>query len=550
MCPVEEYARAIDAGQIDACKWVKLACRRHLDDLETQDERGLYWDGDDAALNISFFEKRLCHSKGKLRGRPFILEPWEKFIIGSIYGWKRKATGLRRFREAWVEIPRKNGKTQIAAGVGLQQTDFDAEGAAEVYSAATKRAQAKLSFDEAKRMVKRSPDLKKRIQIYRDSLAVDSTDSKFEPLGADADTADGLNPSCLILDEVHAWKGREFWDVLDTSMGSRDQPLKFCITTAAVDSRQETVYDEQHKYAKNVLEGRFPDDSLFAIIYTIDEGDDWQDEKNWAKANPNLGVSVSLDYLRDRHRKAKNSPTSINAFKRLYLNVRTASVAGWLPMDLWDRCGLAGWDVAELLGKDCFGGLDIANSSDLAAFVLVFPWQDGYRVLWWFWCPDEARDTRGQKLRDILAPWIDDELIEATEGNEIDFKRIEERIRECNSMYSVKEIAFDPWNAKQLAQNLAAEGLTMFEFTQNMRNFNEPSKLLESLIRQGKFWHGANAVATWMAGNVTVRTDGIGNQMPDRKKSANKIDGIPAAIMGLARAALAPAESTGGFEAW
>lgn len=544
MCPVEEYAVAVTTGKIAACKWVRLACQRHLDDLKSAGERGFYWDDEAAALAISFFEF-LRHSKGAFAGQPFVLELWQKFMIGCLFGWKRKKDDTRRFREAWIEIPRKNGKTQTAAGVALKLVDDDGELGAEVYSTATKRDQAKLSFTEARRMVKSSPHLKKRFEILRDNLSVESTNSKYEPLGADADTADGLNPSGLILDEVHAWKGREFWDVLDTAMGARRQPLKFCITTAATDNRQETVYDEQHKYAKNVLDGRYPDDSLFAVIYSIDDGDDWASPDSWAKANPNLGVSVSLDYLHDKYRKAKGAPASVNAFKRLYLNVRTASVDGWLPMDLWDRCGLEQFDESELLGRDCFGGLDIANSSDLAAFVLVFPWDDGYRIIAHFWCPSEARDTRGQKLRELLSPWIDAELIHVTEGNEIDLKQIEETVKSCSALYNLREVAFDPWNATATSQNLALEGIEMFKFPQNIRTFNEPARLLESLVRQGKLWHNAHPVLSWMAGNVTIKQDGVGNMMPDRKKSANKIDGIPAAIMALARASQAVTETPG-----
>lgn len=550
-CPVRSYARDVVEGKIIACKWVKAACKRHLDDLNS--DRGIWWDqaACDRALKFFGFVR---HSKGDFAGKVFILERWQKFIIGCLFGWKR-ADGSRRFREAWIEIPRKNGKTQMAAAVALLLLLADFEGGAEVYSAATKRDQAKLSHGEAKRMVKASKSLKRLVDVYRDNLSVEKTNSKYEPLGADADTADGLNPSGLILDEVHAWKGRDFWDVLDTAMGARRQPLKFCITTAGADSGQETVYDEQHKYAKRVLDenDNHNDDAFFGIIYTIDDGDDWQNPKSWAKANPNLGVSVRLDYLQDKFNKANKSPASQNAFKRLYLNVRTASVDGWLPMEEWKKCGSANllFDENELLGKECFGGLDLANTGDLAAFVLVFPWDDGYRLLCWFWCPKEPRDTRAQKLRErILAPWIDAEWIEATEGNEIDYNRIREQINTCGTMYDIKQIAFDPYNATQFAQDLAEDGFEAWKFLQRIGIYNEPCRLFERLVREGKLWHNANPVLSWMAGNVTIRQDGIGNMMPDRKRSANKIDGIPAAVMALARASLAPAETDGGFERW
>ena len=540
-CPVKAYALQIISGTLPACKWVRLACERHLSDLEHGHERGLVWDQAAANRAIKFYSF-LRHSKGS--NAPFVLSDWQAFIVGCLHGWKR-TNGSRRFREAWVEVPRKNGKTTMAAGEGLYMLAADGEPGAEVYSAATKRDQAKLSHDEAKRMVRKSPALAKRITARRDNLSIERTDSKYEPLGADADTADGLNPSGLILDEIHAWKGREFWDVLDTAMGARRQPLKFCITTAAADTREETVYEEAHSYAKNVLLGTFPNDSQFAVIYTIDEADDWRDESVWAKANPNIGISVSLEYLRDKYEKAKHAPASINAFKRLYLNVRTKSADGWLPMELWDKCAALPFDESELLGRECYGGLDLANSSDLAAFALVFPWEDGYRLLCWFWCPDEPRDTRGKKLREALVPWIEADLIEATEGNEIDLKRIEERIKELQNVYNIRQIAFDPFNATATAQNLAHESFEMVKFLQNIRSYNEPARLLESLVRTGRLWHNANNVLTWMAGNVTIKTDGIGNIMPDRKKSANKIDGIPATIMALSQASLAQVETPG-----
>jgi phage terminase large subunit-like protein len=538
-CPVKSYADKVVRGKIPACKWVRLACERHIKDLKTARKRGLVWDDKDARFAISFFDL-LKHSKGKWGGQSFDLSPWQQFIVGSLFGWKRK-DGTRRFRIAYCEIPRKNGKSTLAAGIGLYLLVADGEPGAEVYSAATKRDQAKLTHSEAKRMVKSSRALSRKVRVYLNNLSIDRTNSKYEPLGADADSLDGLNPSGIICDELHAWKSRDLWDVLDTARGAREQPLTLAITTAG--SNPDTICGEIHSFSKQVLDGTAEDDSHFAFICTIDEGDDWTDPKTWAKANPNLGVSISVQYLKEQLPKAKASIAAGNAFKRLYLNIWTRTVDGWLDMDAWNVCGATTFTREELRGKDCFGGLDLASTNDIAAFVLVFPWglergKPVWRCLAFFWVPAGGHTNRERRLREILAPWATAGFIKETDGDEIDFGVIESDIIALASEFNMLDLAYDPFNATKTSQNLQAEGITVTKFMQNITNYNEPSQLLESTVSEGRFHHGNNPVLRWMASNTASITDGRGYIMPSRKKSLNKIDGIPATVMALGRAML------------
>ena len=328
--PVTQYARDVLEGRITAGRLVRLACERHLQDLETGWQRGLVWDPA-AAQHVVDFYSFLRHSKGEWAGQVFKLQPWQQFRLGSVFGWK-KEDGTRRFRVSYNEVARKNGKTTEAAGLALYMLDADNEPGSEVYTAATKRDQAMITWSEAARMVKRSKALSRRIQVYwgKGNMSIEETASKFECLGADEDTLDGLNVHCAIIDELHAHKTRAIWDVLETSTASRRQPLLWVTTTAGFD--QSGICYELHNYSVEVLEGRIKDDSWFAYIATLDEGDDWQDEKVWIKANPNLGVSVKLDDLRRLALKAKVTPTAVANFLTKCMNVWTQQTSRWLSL--------------------------------------------------------------------------------------------------------------------------------------------------------------------------------------------------------------------------
>ena len=533
-CPVAAYARAVTAGGVPACKWVRLACKRHLDDLATAHERGLWWDQAGADHAIAFFGF-LRHSKGKWNDEPFALSAWQAFIVGSLFGWKR-ADGLRRFRIAFVEVPRKNGKTTLAAGIGLYLFVCDGEAGAEIYSAATKKDQARLVFDDAKAFVGRSPHLAAIVTRWKAHLEIPEARSKFEALGADADSLDGLNPFVAICDEIHAWKSRDLWDVLLTGMGAREQPLALPITTAGDFS--DSIYNELHTDVEQVLEGVVNDDEIFGFIATIDAEDDWRDRDAWAKANPNLGVSLREDELATVIKRAERQPSSQNKIKRNRLGIRTAALDAWLRLDLWDKCSTP-FDEAELLGKPCYGGLDLANTSDLAAFVLAFPWgmekgEPIYRLKFWFWCPNETDEPVGEKLRRKLFPWVQSGHVELTDGMGIDQGRIGDVVIEAAGRYELKCLCYDRWNADAMAQRLIAAGLQAEKFEQNATNYNEPCRAFERAVAGKRLLHNGNPVMRWMASNCLARTNGAGYIMPDRKRSRNKIDGIPAAVMALA----------------
>lgn len=531
---VQAYINGVISGEIPVCKWVRLAVERHVYDLDNADERGLYFDAASARKVIEFFGF-LKHSKGEWAGQTITLEPWQAFILWVIFGWK-KADGTRRFRTAYEEVARKNGKTTIAAGIGLYLMFADGEPGAEVYTAATKRDQARIAHSEATRMVKASPSLRKRIQVYKDNLSISGTASKYEPLGADADTMDGLHVHGAIIDELHAHKTRDVVDKLDTATGSRRQPLLFMITTAGFD-RQSVCY-EMHEYTQKVLEGIIQDDTFFGIIFSLDEGDDWQDESVWIKANPNLGVSKKFEDLQRKANKAKEMPSALFAFLRLELNVWTQSETKWIDADRWRECGKA-VDAAGLRGRKCYGGLDLSSNIDISAEVLVFPpetGEDDYKVLCRFWVPEASMHKRSHDDRVPYEAWVREGFITATPGDVIDYDFIFAQIDEDAQVYDLSEMAFDRWGATKIVQEIEEHGLTCVQFGQGFASMSPPMKELERLILDKKLAHGNNPVLNWMADNLVVRQDPAGNIKPDKERSRERIDGMVALAMALDRA--------------
>lgn len=546
VCRVTAYARDVIAGRLPACKWVRLACQRHLNDLADGAERGLRWVQSAADHSLKFFDF-LRHSKGRWNKARFELAPWQAFIVGSLFGWKRH-DGTRRFRIAFVEVPRKNGKTTLAAGIGLYLFVCDGEAGAEIYSAATKRDQAKLVFEDAKALVASCPGLAKRIERYRYSLQVPASRSFFQPLGADSDTLDGLNPFVAICDEIHAWKSRDLWDVLLTGMGAREQPLALAITTAG--DFADSIYNELRTDAEQILEGvgqadGIRDDAVFGYVATIDAEDDWTDEAAWAKANPNLGVSLKIDELREVIERAKRQPGGQNKTKRNRLGIRTQALNAWLRLDQWDK-GAAAFDEEELKGRQCWGGLDLASKNDLNSFALVFPWDDvrgrqSYRVKVWVWCPEESEEFAGQKMRRKLFPWSP-KWLSFTEGQTSNYPLIEETIFGAAKDYKLQAVAFDPWGAESSAQKLDANGVKVFKFNQRCNAYNEPASTFERAVIDGRVYHGGNPLLRWMIGNATVAINGEGLIMPSKRNSRDKIDGVVACVMAMGCMIRTPAE--------
>jgi phage terminase large subunit-like protein len=532
--PEAAYARAVVSGKEPACKWVRLACQRHLRDLRTGKERGLWFDKQEADRALQFLSN-LRLFKGEWAGQRLELQPWQQFIVGSIFGWKGP-DGYRRFRTAYNEVPRKNGKTHLAAAVGLKLFAFDAEPGAEVYSAATKKDQAKLAHRVATLMVRQSAALRKRARTYRDNLHSLETESKFEPLGADADTLDGLDPHGLIIDELHAHKTREVWDVLEGGTSARRQPLIFAITTAGY--RRESICREVHDYVEKVLEGVIEDDTFFGYIATIDEGDEWENEDTWRKANPNLGASLKIEDLRRKVAKATEMPAALNSFLRQHLDIWTEQETRWITTESWDACG-APVDPEALFGRRCYAGLDLASTTDVAALQLFFPPEGEEKqkqTLSHFWVPDEGVLQRVRRDRVPYDAWIRDGHITATEGDVIDYDRIRADINELGERYEIVEIGADRWNATQIITQLGSDGFTVVPFGQGFRDLSAPSKELEKLILGRELAHGGNPVLRWMASNVAVKQDPAGNIKPDKSKSSEKIDGIVALVMAIGRA--------------
>ena len=541
-----QYAENVVSGKQVACEWVKLACQRHLDDLEDGDARGLFFDDAEAKKAIAFFAL-LKQSKGEWAGLHLLLEPWQQFVIASLVGWKTRKTGYRRFRTSYLEVARKNGKSTLAAGFGLYLLLADDEPGAEIYSAATKRDQARIIHSEATRMAKSSPSIAKLVDIVRDNIYITDTASKYEPLGADYDTLDGLNIHAGIIDELHAHKTRDVYEVLNTATGSRRQPILFEISTSGYN--RQTICWEHHEYTKKVLSGIVEDDSWFGMIFTLDrsesqqnddQGDDWANERVWIKANPNLGVSKKLDDMRRKARLAKEMPSALNSFLRKELDIWTQSETKWVPREHWDQCGLA-VDPDGLKGRIAYGGLDLASTTDIGAYILVFPPatdEDHYQVLRRFYVPEYAMHERTRRDMVPYESWVRQGYIKATPGNVIDYDFILSQIDQDMQAYDIKEMAFDAWGASRIQTQLIDLGGEDFlvQFRQGYKSMSPPMKELEKLILDHKLAHGNDPVLNWMADNLVSTEDPAGNIKPDRSKSTEKIDGMVALIMALDRA--------------
>ncbi|WP_020475249.1 terminase large subunit [Zavarzinella formosa] len=534
--PTTQYARDVVEGKIVAGKWVKLACQRHLDDLENAHERGLWFD-ERAATAVFRFFALLRLAKGKWAGKPFKLEPWQKFVLGCAYGWKRE-DGLRRFREVHLEVARKNGKTEVAAGNSLYLLVVDGEQGGEVYFAATKKEQAEIAFDAAAKMAAKSPILVGRVKVYAGSLVHAASGSKAIPLGADAKTQDGLNPSGISRDELHQWKGRDFWDVLETATGARSQPLGLSITTAG--HNKFSIWWERRERCLMMLSKKLDDDELLALIYTLDEGDDWTDLANYIKANPNLGVTVRIEELAKRCEQAKQTPGAVNAFKRLRLNIPTDSAERWIDEEQWAKCRDP-IDEAELRGRKCFAALDLSQTLDLTALGLIFP-PTGADLRWRYivrhFLPKDVVRQRSEKDRVPYDQWAAEGLLILTEGNCVDYAAIKLRVIADALVFQIVALAYDRMFALPVIQELQDEGIECIPWGQGYLSMNAPTKELSRQIASGELAHQGDKVLDWEAGNVCIETDAAGNVKPSKRRSGEKIDGFAAMCSGLGVALL------------
>jgi phage terminase large subunit-like protein len=551
-----QYCNDVLTRRIPACKWVRLACQRQVDDLKRK-RFEWHYDTEKAARPCRFIEL-LPHIKGKWKTALLRLEPWQIFIICTVFGWV-DADGNRRFRTVYIEVPRKNAKSTLTSGVALYCL-CENEPGAEVYSAATKKDQARIVFEVALRMVRKTPGLARRfgIEVEKHRIFNDDAAKEFKPLSSDEDGLDGLNIHFVSVDELHAHKSRAVWDVLDSATGSRTQPLVWAITTAG--SNQQGVCFEQREYVCNLLNKRHDDERYFGVIYSIDlqskdadgnviPGDDWKDESAWRKANPNYGVSVLPADIAAIARKAIQSSRTQNNFLTKRLNVWCNASEAYYNLEAWRRCQ-RDVSLTDFEGEPCWIGLDLSSKVDITAKARVFRRmetdtikgkqieQAHYYVFVEHYLPDSVLESDDNKASQQYSEWADAKRITLTPGPAIDYATIQDGIMEDARRFDLQAVGYDPWNTEQMRQQLEAEGLTMVENRMGMQTMSDPMKTSEALILANRLHHDGDPVLTWEVGNVVGYYDNKANVYPRKTHPENKIDGAVAQIIALRLATL------------
>lgn len=585
-CPVEGYARAVLSGEILAGRLVRLACERHFRDLETGHERGLCYDPEAAERVFQFFSFLRLPADGELDGKAFNLEPFQKFIIGSLFGWKRE-DGTRRFRTAYIEMGKGSGKSPLAGGVGIYGMVADGEVAAEIYSAATTAFQAGILFRDARRMVEASPALRNRLTIGQHNLAFLKTDSFFRPVSSEHNQLSGPRPHMALIDEIHEHPNAMVVDKLRAGTKNRKQALVFEITNSGYD--RTTVCWHHHEYSMKVLEGHLENDAWFAYVCQLDpcekcvaegqiqpkdgceECDDWRDEAVWIKANPGLDTILPRSYIREQVEEAKGMPAKVGIVKRLNGCIWTEGVTRAIPMDAWQACQRE-IDPASLYKRECFGGLDIGATSDFTAFVLEFPHADeevveisdplsnekdakrkivrrSYTTLAWFWLPEHPV-KRSEDMEQRIALWRRQGFIKTTPGDSVDYDQVIADIVELAALYDIREVAIDRAfqghsTATKLAEHLGEK--KVIAFPQGILSMAPPFRELLELLKTQRFLHDGNPVLRWMAANTVAKQKG-GLTSPDKDSSPEKIDGISAATMALGRGIVQPPKPKNPYE--
>lgn len=528
----EKYAQDVVCGKICACDLVKKACQRQLDDLIRYKSGEKFIFEPEAGDRVCWFIEHLTHVKGELAGEEIKLEPWQIFILHTVFSWKT-ASGIRRFRRVYIEVPRGNGKSCLSSGVALFCLCSDREPGAEVYSFATTRDQAKIVFGDAKEMARQNTKLKRAfdLQVLANSLYVPKTNSYFQAKSAEGSTLDGLNTHLAVIDELHAHKTRAVYDVVETSLGKRRNSLMWVITTAGFDTAG--ICYEVRSFVKQVLNKEAVDESQFGIIYGLDEEDDWTTAEALQKANPNWGVSVRPEIITSLQAKAMARPSAANNFKTKHLDIWCAAASSWMDMPAWNACQ-RNVSLSDFEGSDCYMGLDLGAKNDLTAKVLVFPVEEDdsikYYVFGTYYTPRSALLKSENSQYD---GWETLGYLRVTEGAVTDFNQIEEDILEDCSRFNVKAVAYDPWQATQLATRLTDNDVPMVEYRNTVQNMSDPMKWLEALVQDGRLIHEEDPALTWMIGNVVAKRDFKDNIFPRKEIYENKIDGAVALIMAL-----------------
>ena len=541
-----KWAKQVVAGKVPACKWVVLACQRHLDDLKKSKSRDyLYKFEPKLAEKKILFVELLPHTKGEwaLKRQKIQLEPWQKFGIAVTFGWVRKKDGYRRFRESYWEVPRKNGKSAIAAGVALNMFANDGEFGSEVYSGATTEKQAWEVFKPARLMALRSPELIEAagIQINAASLERPEDGAIFEPIIGDP--PDGQSPHCAIVDEYHEHPDSRLYDTMQTGMGARRQPLIFTITTAGYNI-EGPCYDLRSR-VQDMLLGTVPDDELFGWIWTIDEGDDWTDPKVLAKANPNFDVSVYEDFLISQQTKAINNASRQNSFKTKHLNVWVSARSAFFNMEHWKKRANPDLKFEDFETTPCLMSIDLASKIDIAARVNLFYWVDDkgmiqYRSISpWFYLPEEtvfANDEKESGTQKMYQKWQNQGLLEVHDGAENNFKLIAQDLIDDAGRVPLSEVPHDEWGGFQIAKDIEEAGYDAVKIPKTVKTFSPAMRELEAALKSGRFQHDGNPILGWMVGNVVSNEDANRNVFPRKHTNAKKIDGAVALLMGISRA--------------
>ena len=492
------------------------------------------------AQRVVRFIEALRHTKGEFHGQPFHLLPWQEKIIRDVFGTVRDDDPtMRQYTTAYIEIPKKNGKSELGAAIALNMLINDDEWKAEVYSCASDRQQAAIVFDVAVDMVRQSPALMKRVKIIPSTrrMIYQPTGSIYQVLSSEVATKHGLNVSACIFDELHTQPTRALYDVMTQGSGdARRQPLWFFLTTAGTD--RNSICWEVHQKALDILEGRKIDPRFYPVLFGLPDDADWTSEENWYRANPSLDHTITIDKVRDAFRKAQETPADENQFRQLRLNQWVKQSVRWMPMDKWDECGGV-VDPYALEGRACYAGLDLSSTSDLTALVLVFPptaEDEPYIALPFFWLPEETLSLRVRRDHVPYDQWAKRGFIQTTEGNVVHYGFIERFICELGERYDIREIAHDRWNATMMVQTLEDDGFTMVPFGQGFKDMSPPTKELMRIVLEHKLCHGGHPVLRWNMDNAYVRTDPAGNLKLDKEKTTEKVDGAVALVMALDRA--------------
>lgn len=541
----EQYFEDVLSGRVLTSKLVRMQIEAHMRDLDEGEARGLVFDRQRAEDVIDFFPLFLTHHEGEWAGKPFELRPDQQALLWILYGWKWKATGFRRFKYAYVEQSRGTGKSPLAAGLCVYELFAFGEAGAQVYIAATDRDTAKIVFDFAAQMIKDSDYLSQRIDVAVNNLTVVETASFCRPLASEDKNLLGKRPSFTVLDELHMHPNSGVWEVFDSASGKRPNSLMFAITNSGFD--RNSICWKKREYVVKVLQRIIPDDTWLGWVSGLDEEDvketnGWKNEAIWIKAAPALGQTQRIDEMRRQARQAENDPSALNTFLRYQLCVWTSGNSNWMPMEKWDVCG-APFDLESLRGRVCFGGIDLSTTTDVSAFVLLFPPiknDPRWYVLPYFFLPKANIERRVKKDRVPYDVWEREGLFILTEGNIIDYDYIRSKVNEVAADYEIKEIVYDPFNAQQIVTQLTGDGFEMVKLRQGFLSLNAPTKRLMELVLTEGLAHGGNKVLNWMASNVVAAIDAAGNIKPDKAASREKIDGIAALVNALARAMVAP----------